>query len=113
MAEETLLSDDYVRQLTAVGEVDVIVGIPTLNHRGSVAPVINAVKKGLATYFRRERAAVIVSEGGLKNEGTETMTEDAGAFTPFRSEPALRRHSGHRPLNRGRRFSMKAVRPSA
>ena len=47
MAEETFLSDDFVRKLTAVGEVDILVGVPTFNNRDTIEQVVNAVQLGL------------------------------------------------------------------
>jgi hypothetical protein len=37
VADESFLSDDLLRQLVAVGHVDVLVGIPTLNNATTVS----------------------------------------------------------------------------
>jgi hypothetical protein len=47
LAEETFLSDEFVRKLTAVGEVDILVGVPTFNNRGTIEQVVNAIQLGL------------------------------------------------------------------
>ena len=73
MAEETYLSDELVRQLTAVGEVDVLVGIPTYNNHSTVGKVVNAVQVGLVKYFPRERTALINPDGGSKDGTTEAV----------------------------------------
>jgi glucosylglycerate synthase len=69
LAEETFLSDDFVRKLTAVGEVDILVGVPTFNNRGTIEQVVNAVQLGLVKYFPRERIVLINPDGG-SNDGT-------------------------------------------
>ena len=69
MAEETFLSDDFVRKLTAVGEVDILVGVPTFNNRGTIEQVVNAVQLGLVKYFPRERVVLINPDGG-SSDGT-------------------------------------------
>jgi glucosylglycerate synthase len=69
LAEETFLSDEFVRKLTAVGEVDILVGIPTLNNRSTIEQVVNAVQLGLVKHFPRERVVLINPDGG-SNDGT-------------------------------------------
>ncbi|MCL5670632.1 MAG: glycosyl transferase family 2 [Acidobacteria bacterium] len=76
LAEESFLSDEFVRQLTAVGEVDILVGIPTLNNRSTIERVVNAVQIGLVKYFPRERTALINPDGG-SNDGTPEAVKNA------------------------------------
>ncbi len=83
MADETFLPDDFVRQLTAVGEVDILVGIPTLNDRLTVERVVQAVLVGLVKYFPRERAVVINPDGGSR-DGTPELVKSA-SIQDFRS----------------------------
>jgi glucosylglycerate synthase len=83
LAEESFLSDDFVRQLTAVGEVDILVGIPTFNNRDTIERVMNAVQVGLVKYFPRERAALINPDGG-SNDGTPEAVKN-GAIRDFRT----------------------------
>ncbi len=83
MAEGTFLSDDFVRQLAAVGEVDVLVGIPTYNNRLTVERVVQAVQIGLVKYFPRERTVVINPDGGSR-DGTPDLLKSA-SVPDFRS----------------------------
>jgi hypothetical protein len=69
LAEETFLSDEFVRKLTAVGEVDILVAVPTFNNRNTIEQVVNAVQLGLVKYFPRERIVLINPDGG-SNDGT-------------------------------------------
>ncbi|HVB29556.1 MAG TPA: glycosyltransferase [Terriglobia bacterium] len=73
MAEESFLSDEFVRQLTAVGEVDILVGIPTFNNRSTIERVVNAVQIGLVKYFPRERTALINPDAGSSDDTPEIV----------------------------------------
>ncbi|HET7102326.1 MAG TPA: glycosyl transferase family 2 [Terriglobia bacterium] len=76
MAEETFLSDEFIRKLTAVGEVDILVAVPTFNNRGTIEQVVHAIQLGLVKYFPRERAVLINPDGG-SNDGTAEAVENA------------------------------------
>lgn len=72
MAEETLFTDDFLRQLINVGEVDIVVGLPTHNNAKTVEPVIRAVQAGILKCFPRERAVIINADGGSQ-DGTPDL----------------------------------------
>jgi hypothetical protein len=76
LAEESFLSDEFVRKLTAVGEVDILVGVPTLNNRGTIEQVVNAIQLGLVKYFPRQRVVLINPDGG-SNDGTPEAVRNA------------------------------------
>ncbi len=78
MVQQSLLSDDLVRQLVAVGHVDILVGVPTLDHAASLPDLIQAVQSAFATYFPRARTLVINAEGG-SSEGTATLVREIAA----------------------------------
>ena len=42
-----------------VGEVDILIGVPTLNAAATVGPVVQCVRAGLLKYFSRQRAVII------------------------------------------------------
>ena len=69
MAEETFLSDDFLRQLINVGEVDILVGLPTHNNARTVGSIVQAIQTGLLQWFPRERAVIINPDGG-SHDGT-------------------------------------------
>lgn len=83
MAEETFLSDDFVSQLTAVGEVDILVGLPTLNNRDTVQRVVNAIIVGLVKYYPRERSVLINPDAGSSDGSTEAV--QAASIPDFRA----------------------------
>lgn len=76
VAEESLLSDDFVRQLISVGEIDLLVGLPTHNNAKTVGPVVTAIQDGILRWFPRERAAIINADGGSR-DGTPQLVVDA------------------------------------
>lgn len=86
MAEETFLSDEFIRKLTAVGEVDILVGVPTFNNRRTIERVVNAIQLGLVKYFPRERVVLVNPDGG-SNDGTPEAVEKSSIpdFRPLRT----------------------------
>ena len=76
MAEDSLLSDDLLRQLVATGHVDILVGIPTLNNASTVVDVVRAAQRGLAKYFPRARALIFNADSG-SDDGTASLVRDA------------------------------------
>lgn len=76
MPEESILSDDFVRELMNVGDVDIVVGVPTYNDARSVGQVVQAVRAGLLKYFPRERSVIVNADGGSR-DGTEDLVRAA------------------------------------
>ncbi|HJS98187.1 MAG TPA: hypothetical protein VJ756_03785 [Terriglobales bacterium] len=76
MAGETLLTDDFLRQLINVGEVDILVGLPTHNNAKTIEPVVLAIQAGILKCFPRERAAIINADGGSQ-DGTPELVMKA------------------------------------
>ncbi len=76
MAEETLLTDDFLRQLINVGEVDILVGLPTYNNAATIEPVLHAIQGGILKCFPRERAVIINVDGG-SHDGTPQLVTGA------------------------------------
>ncbi len=76
MADENILSDDLLRQLISVGEVDILVGLHTHNHAKTIGHVVQVVREGLLKYFPRERAAILNADGG-SHDGTPDLVRAA------------------------------------
>lgn len=74
MAEETLLTDDFLRQLINVGEVDIVVGISTHNDAKTIEPVVKTIQAGILKCFPRERVAIINADGGSHDGTPELVT---------------------------------------
>jgi len=85
----SLLPDELVRDLIAVGQVDVLVGVPTFNNASTVARVVRAVHVGFAKYFPRARTLLINSDGGSV-DGTVDAVRSAALDE---SETVIARHA--------------------
>jgi len=86
LAEETLLTDDFLRQLINVGEVDILVGLPTHNNAKTVEPVIQAIQAGILKCFPRERAVIINADGGSQ-DGTPELVIGASIDDVKKDDP--------------------------
>jgi glucosylglycerate synthase len=84
MADESILSDDFIRQLIDVGEVDILVGVPTHNDAKTVAPAMRAIQEGIVKTFPRERAVILNADGG-SNDGTPDVIMGASIDDLHRS----------------------------
>jgi len=74
LADETLLTDDFLRQLINVGEVDILVGLPTHNNAKTIEPVLRATQAGILKCFPRERVVIINADGGSQDGTPELVT---------------------------------------
>ena len=62
-------------QLTEIGPVDLVVGVPSYNNVQTIAHVVRAVQVGLAKYFPECRAVIVNSDGG-STDGTQDLVRD-------------------------------------
>jgi hypothetical protein len=74
LAEETFLTDDFLRQLINVGEVDILVGLPTHNNAKTIGSIVHTIQGGILRWFPRERAVIINVDGGSRDGTTELVT---------------------------------------
>lgn len=72
--QATLLTDDFLRQLMNVGEVDIVVGLPTHNNAKTIEPVLRAIQAGILKCFPRERVVIINADGGSQDGTPELVT---------------------------------------
>jgi hypothetical protein len=72
--EETFLKDDFLRQLINVGEVDILVGLPTYNNAKTIGSVVRTIQSGLLRGFPRERAVIVNADGGSRDGTPEMVT---------------------------------------
>lgn len=77
MAEGSILTDDFLRELMNVGEVDILIGVPTLNAAATVGPVVQCVRAGLLKYFPRQRAVIINVDGGSRDSTQDLIRATA------------------------------------
>lgn len=76
MSQGSLLSDELLRHLMAVGHVDVLVGVPTLDNAATVGAVVRAVHKSFAGHFLRQRTVLLNCDGG-STDGTPEAVRQA------------------------------------
>ncbi|MGH9688379.1 MAG: hypothetical protein ACRD5K_14945 [Candidatus Acidiferrales bacterium] len=76
MSEDTLLSDDFIRQLVSVGEVDLLVGIPSRNDCRTIGNVVRAAEESLLRNFRRQRTVLVNVDAGSR-DGTPQAVREA------------------------------------
>jgi glucosylglycerate synthase len=89
--EETFLSDDLLRQLMGVGEIDLLIGIHT-GASGEIArPAADSIEEQCLRNFVRDRVALLTVNGSHGQEDTATDQNDAFvAAEGKRGVPALR-----------------------
>lgn len=83
MAEDNLLSDDLLRQLMNVGEVDLLVGISSHSNMSSVSPACDGIERIFQQHFVRQRAVIVNVRSGETNEGV-VAAENPGKFAENR-----------------------------
>ncbi|MEP7027195.1 MAG: hypothetical protein ABI960_01240 [Candidatus Eisenbacteria bacterium] len=76
MARSSILSDELLRQLVAVGQVDILVGVPTFNNAATIQSVVTTLHVGLAKHFPRERTVIVSPDGG-SDDGTRDLVRGA------------------------------------
>lgn len=76
VAYESTLSDELLRQLIAVGQVDILVGLPTLNNAATIVDVVRAINVCFTRDFPRLRTVMINSDGG-STDGTPELVRTA------------------------------------
>jgi hypothetical protein len=74
--QQSALSDALLRQLIAVGQVDILVGLPTLDNAATVLDVARAVHVCFTRDFPRLRTVMINSDGG-STDGTPDLIRSA------------------------------------
>lgn len=80
MSNEALLSDDFLRELIGVGDLDVVVGVPSFNDAKTIVSVIQAVEEGVLRNFHRERVVLLNVDGGSR-DGTQEMLRQASSLS--------------------------------
>ena len=75
MAEEILLSDDFLRQLMGVGEVDLLVGIPSHNDANTIGTTVALVEESFRQSFTRDRVVIVNVDGGSRDGTTDSCAE--------------------------------------
>jgi glucosylglycerate synthase len=70
---ESTLSDALLGQLMAVGQVDILVGLPTLDNAATIVDVVRAIHVSFTRDFPRLRTVMINSDGGSTDSTPELV----------------------------------------
>jgi glycosyltransferase involved in cell wall biosynthesis len=70
------LTPETESRVQAIGEAEILVGIPSYNNADTIAHVVRAVSAGLAKYFPGRRAVLVNSDGG-SSDGTPEVVSRA------------------------------------
>ncbi len=110
MARTTILSNDFLRSLVAVGQVDLLVGLPTFNNADTVKPIAEAAQLALARYFPRLRTALVNSDGGSV-DGTPEIVRNvtAAADGPVRALRTIHRVETSHAGSLGKGSALRAI----
>jgi hypothetical protein len=73
LAEDIFLGDDFIRQLMSVGEVDLLIGIPSYNNAVTVAQTVRAIEESVHQNFVRDRIVIVNVDGGSTDETTDVF----------------------------------------
>lgn len=88
MAEDSLIPDDLLRQIIAVGQVDLLVGLPTIAHSEAVAEIVDAVRACFRTHFPRQRTALLNVDRGAQDGTQEALLQRWVAASPAAAAPS-------------------------
>lgn len=69
------LDDDARQQMEAVGDAEIVVGIPSYNNETTIGHVVRAAEYGLAKYFPKMKAVILNADGGSKDRTQQVVRE--------------------------------------
>jgi hypothetical protein len=73
LADDIFLGDDLLRQLMSVGEVDLLVAIPTYNNAGTIGQAVQAIEDSYQQNFVRDRVVILNVDGGSSDHTTDAI----------------------------------------
>ena len=77
---DELFPSELKSRLEQIGEVDIVVGIPSYNNARTIGHVVSATSVGLAKYFPERRSVIVNSDGGSRDKTHEiVMQADGGS----------------------------------
>jgi glucosylglycerate synthase len=73
LTDQAILSDEFVRQLVSVGEVDILLGVPTYNNVGTIGHLLRALDEVVLNQFARARVVIVNVDGGSRDGTPEAV----------------------------------------
>ncbi len=93
MSEDQFLTDDFLRQLMSVGEVDLLVGIHSQSHSDPIDHVVHAIARSVQQHFIRQRVVIVNVDGEAKDDdgvATTSLDDPAEDNSPLPGLSSLR-----------------------
>jgi len=75
LAEDTFLEDGFLRELMSVGEVDLLVGIPSYNNAATMGKTVDAIEESFQQNFVRDRVVILNVDGGSNDETRNVLLQ--------------------------------------
>jgi glucosylglycerate synthase len=79
LAEDIFLDDNFLRQLMSVGEVDLLVGVPSYNNADTIGQTVRAIEESLQQNFVRDRVAILNVDGGSTDDTCDVLLRSNGS----------------------------------
>ncbi len=73
--DSTPLLEDAKKQADAIGQADIVVGLPSFNNAKTIGHVVHAVQAGLAKYFPNRKCVLVNSDGGSKDTTADIVRQ--------------------------------------
>jgi glucosylglycerate synthase len=83
MPAATALTPETEAKVQDLGQVDVLVGVPSFNNAATIGHVVRAVSAGLAKYFHHVRAVLVNSDGSSTDGTPEVVAKTVVDFGPM------------------------------
>lgn len=72
-----ILRPEAKSQIEAIGQADILVGIPSYNNASTIGHVVRAVSAGLAKYFPDQKVILVNSDGGSSDGTPEAVAQSS------------------------------------
>jgi glucosylglycerate synthase len=82
LAEDTFLDDDFLRQLMSVGEVDLLVGIPSYNNAATIGQTVRTIEDSFQQSFLRDRVVIVNADAGSSDDTTAAILKNEQPKNP-------------------------------
>ncbi|MBI5640523.1 MAG: glycosyltransferase [Nitrospirae bacterium] len=79
--EGAIIQEGVRQQIEAIGDAEILVGIPSFNNAGTIGHVVRAVQTGFAKYFPGNKCVLVNSDGG-SSDGTMEVVKDTTIDDP-------------------------------
>jgi glucosylglycerate synthase len=78
LPDDFSLGEDLLRQLMSVGEVDLLVAVPSYNNAGTIGQTVQAIEESYQRNFVRDRVVIVNVDGGSTDDTPEVVLNTNG-----------------------------------